>query len=69
MIEQPPHHPAEQNITLRFDKVSFSYGGIKVFENASFHIHDGEFVALAGPNGSGKTTALKLLLGLEVPQT
>jgi zinc transport system ATP-binding protein len=62
-----PIHPVERNISLRFDSVSFSYGEVKVLENASFHIHQGEFVALVGPNGSGKTTVLKLLLGLEQP--
>ncbi|MDR1318021.1 MAG: metal ABC transporter ATP-binding protein [Treponema sp.] len=60
-------HPVEQEIAIRFDSVSFSYGGVKVLEKVSFHIHRGEFVALVGPNGSGKTTALKLLLGLEQP--
>lgn len=64
-----PIHPIEKNIALKFERVSFSYDGVKVLENASFHIHQGEFVALVGPNGSGKTTALKLLLGLEIPQT
>jgi zinc transport system ATP-binding protein len=62
-----PRHPAGHRICLRFDRVSFSYGNLKVLENASFHIHQGEFIALVGPNGSGKTTALKLLLGLEQP--
>ena len=66
-INNPPIHPVEQNIALRFDRVSFSYDKVKVFQETSFHIHEGEFVALAGPNGSGKTTALKLLLGLETP--
>jgi zinc transport system ATP-binding protein len=65
-------HPRDRQISLRFDRVSFSYGGAsgnrKVLENASFHIHQGEFIALVGPNGSGKTTVLKLLLGLEQPQ-
>jgi zinc transport system ATP-binding protein len=65
----PIIHPIEKNIALRFDRVSFSYEGVKVLENASFHIHQGEFVALVGPNGSGKTTVLKLLLGLEIPQS
>ncbi|GHU77930.1 cation ABC transporter ATP-binding protein [Spirochaetia bacterium] len=63
-----PLHPVEQQISLRFDGVSFSYGSVKVLENAGFHIHQGEFIALVGPNGSGKTTVLKLLLGLEKPQ-
>jgi zinc transport system ATP-binding protein len=62
-----PLHPVERQISLRFDGVSFSYGPVKVLENASFHIHQGEFIALVGPNGSGKTTVLKLLLGLEKP--
>jgi zinc transport system ATP-binding protein len=62
-----PIHPVERRIAVRFDSVSFSYGPVRVLENVSFHIHEGEFVALAGPNGSGKTTILKLLLGLEQP--
>ena len=64
-----PVHPIEKNIALRFDRVSFSYEGVRVLENASFHVHQGEFVALVGPNGSGKTTILKLLLGIETPQS
>jgi zinc transport system ATP-binding protein len=60
-------HPVKEEIAIRFDQVSFSYGPVRVLEKASFHIHRGEFVALAGPNGSGKTTLLKLLLGLEQP--
>ncbi|MDR1374613.1 MAG: ATP-binding cassette domain-containing protein [Treponema sp.] len=53
-----PHHPADRKMALRFDRVSFSYGPVKVLEAASFHIHQGEFIALVGPNGSGKTTIL-----------
>jgi zinc transport system ATP-binding protein len=60
-------HPVDREIAVKFDSVSFSYGEVRVLENASFHIHRGEFVALVGPNGSGKTTVLKLLLGLEQP--
>ncbi|MDR0323396.1 MAG: metal ABC transporter ATP-binding protein [Treponema sp.] len=67
-------HNNEQNgIAVRFDSVSFSYGdiaaggGVKVLEEACFHIHRGEFAAMVGPNGSGKTTVLKLLFGLETP--
>jgi zinc transport system ATP-binding protein len=64
-----PLHPVERQIAIRFEGVSFSYGPVKVLEKASFHIHQGEFIALVGPNGSGKTTVLKLLLGLEKPDT
>ena len=64
-----PRPPGESNIVLSFESVSFSYGNVKVLENAGFHIRQGECIALAGPNGSGKTTVLKLLLGLEKPQT
>jgi len=55
------------DIAVKFDSVSFSYGDIHVLDNASFHIRKGEFTAMVGPNGSGKTTALKLLFGLETP--
>ncbi|MDR0486846.1 MAG: metal ABC transporter ATP-binding protein [Treponema sp.] len=60
-------HPVDREIAVRFDSVCFSYGDVQVLEKASFHIHRGEFVAMVGPNGSGKTTALKLLFGLETP--
>jgi zinc transport system ATP-binding protein len=62
-------HPVDKEIAVRFDSVSFSYGDVNVLENASFHIHRGEFVAMVGPNGSGKTTVLKLLFGLETPSS
>jgi zinc transport system ATP-binding protein len=55
------------HIAVQFDSVSFAYDSVPVLENASFHIHRGEFAALVGPNGSGKTTVLKLILGLERP--
>ncbi len=54
-------------VAVRFDRVSFAYGPVKVLEDVSFHIHRGEFAVLVGANGAGKTTILKLLLGLERP--
>jgi len=62
-------HPTDSEIAVRFASVSFSYGDLQVLKDASFHIHRGEFVAMVGPNGSGKTTVLKLLFGLEKPSS
>jgi len=60
---------AKRPVAVRFNSVSFSYDRIPVLLNASFHIHENEFAALVGANGSGKTTILKLLLGLEKPNS
>jgi zinc/manganese transport system ATP-binding protein len=45
-----------------------SYGEKIIWQDASFSIGAGEFVALLGPNGAGKTTLFRLLLGLAKPQ-
>ncbi len=54
----------KHNVAVEFQNVSFSYNGTEVLKNVSFHIHKGEFVTIIGSNGTGKTTLLKLLLGL-----
>ncbi|RJP91597.1 MAG: ABC transporter ATP-binding protein [Desulfobacteraceae bacterium] len=48
--------------------LSFSYNGTPVLSDVSFRIHEKEFVALIGPNGGGKTTLIKLLIGLLKPR-
>ena len=53
---------------LAFEDVGFSYGLTRAVEGVSFSINRGEFVALVGPNGGGKTTLVKLAVGLERPQ-
>ncbi|NTW61766.1 metal ABC transporter ATP-binding protein [Candidatus Saccharibacteria bacterium] len=54
---------------IEIDNVSFGYGGNeKVIENVSFNIHLGDYVGLIGPNGGGKSTILKIILGLLRPQ-
>jgi zinc transport system ATP-binding protein len=52
---------------IQVDGMSFSYGAHPVLDEVSFTVHRGEYVAMVGPNGGGKTTLLRLLLGLEHP--
>jgi zinc transport system ATP-binding protein len=48
--------------------VSFAYGhGSPVLREVDLRVQQGEFVAIAGPNGGGKTTLIRLILGLERP--
>jgi ATP-binding cassette subfamily B protein RaxB len=51
------------------DKLSFRYATHEplVFKDASFSIDPGQFVAIIGPSGGGKTTLMKVLLGLLDP--
>lgn len=52
-----------------FRDVGFSYQGCaaKALEGVSFEVERGEACALVGPNGCGKSTALRLLVGLDYP--
>lgn len=52
---------------ISLDGVSVALGARTIFDDVSFSIKKGEFVAVLGPNGAGKTTLLKLLLGLVRP--
>jgi len=48
--------------------VSFSYEKELILENINLHVKEKEFLAIIGPNGGGKSTLLKLLLGIEKPK-
>ncbi len=57
-------------VGIRAENVSFSYkSGKVVFQNVDFRAGQGEIVALVGPSGGGKTTLLRLLLGMMPAQT
>lgn len=56
-----------EEIIVKFDRVSFSYGRNEVLKDVDLSIKKGDFFAIIGPNGGGKTTILRLILGLERP--
>lgn len=55
--------------TLRFSNVSFSYGAAPTLDGLSFELARGEFVALIGQTGSGKSTIARLACALANPQS
>ncbi len=46
------------------ENLSFRYNSVEVLSDISFDVSAGDFIGLVGPNGSGKTTAIKVILGL-----
>ena len=52
---------------IEIDNASFSYDSSPVLESVTLSIERGDFVSVVGPNGGGKTTLLKLLLGALEP--
>ncbi|MEM7719702.1 MAG: ABC transporter ATP-binding protein [Pseudomonadota bacterium] len=53
--------------SVRFENVEKSFGDVKVLRDFDLEVEPGEFVVLLGASGSGKTTALRILSGLETP--
>ena len=52
---------------IKLENVSFSYGGATVVQDIDLDIEQGEFLGIVGPNAGGKSTLLKLMLGLIKP--
>jgi ATP-binding cassette, subfamily B, bacterial len=71
--EARPQHPVAVNAleTLRFDDVTFQHpsASTPALRGISFEVRRGETVAFVGPSGAGKTTLVKLLVGLYRPRT
>lgn len=55
-------------VLLEADGISFAYEDRLVIDDVSLTVDSNDFLGLVGPNGGGKTTLLKLLLGLKRPQ-
>jgi len=54
-------------LKLRVHDLTISYGGEPVLEGASLAVGDGSFVSLVGPSGSGKSSLLRAVIGLQRP--
>lgn len=54
---------------LSLENITHSYTERKLFDDASFYLHEGEKVGIIGINGTGKSTLLKIMAGLEVPDS
>lgn len=52
---------------LSLENITHSYTERKLFDEASFYLHEGEKVGVIGINGTGKSTLLKIMAGLEIP--
>lgn len=57
------------NPAVEWKEVGFSYDGNQVLRPSSFVIEEGTCAGIMGPNGGGKTTLLKLLMGFLKPQS
>jgi zinc transport system ATP-binding protein len=57
------------HLPIHIENLTFSYGPVTVLEKANVVLNEREFVSIVGPNGGGKTTLLKLILGLLEPKS
>ncbi|MEH2067764.1 MAG: NHLP bacteriocin export ABC transporter permease/ATPase subunit [Nostoc sp.] len=64
-------NPGQLNGQIALERVSFRYSenGSLILNDISIHAEPGEFIAIVGASGSGKSTILRLLLGFETPLT
>ena len=56
-----------EDIILRVDNIGKKYGNRIILENIYFDVHKGEFLSILGSSGCGKTTLLRILVGIEKP--
>ncbi|MCC2098499.1 MAG: ATP-binding cassette domain-containing protein, partial [Hyphomicrobiales bacterium] len=64
-----PKTDSNQGAVCSLRSVSKSFGSLKALSDVSFDIRRGEFLALIGENGAGKSTAVSVLFGLLEPDT
>jgi zinc transport system ATP-binding protein len=59
----------DKKTCIEVNDISFSYAHIQVLEHVGFAVKAGEYLGIIGPNGGGKTTLLKIILGLLKPDS
>ena len=59
---------SENNVKVRIDNLSLSFGGVKALIDVSIDIRENEILAIIGPNGAGKTCLLNCINGFYKPQ-
>jgi NHLM bacteriocin system ABC transporter ATP-binding protein len=69
-ISEDRKPPGELAGAVELSRVTFRYlaGGPPVLDNVSLRVAPGEYVAIVGPSGSGKSSLFRLLLGFEKPE-
>jgi ATP-binding cassette subfamily F protein 3 len=66
------HFPPTQKsgrMVMELKHVRKAYGATRVFTDVNLHIERGDRIALVGPNGVGKSTLMRMLSGVEAPDT
>lgn len=61
--------PATNSPDIALENVNFSYNHELILDNVNLSISGREFIGIIGPNGGGKTTLLRLILGLLTPDS
>ena len=61
--------PEESTLTLKADRISKRFGGLRVFEGMSFELRLNEVLGVIGPNGAGKTTLINVISGMLAPSS